>query len=235
MACPSGPADEEPVLHAADVVLPIAEAPLPDGGVLVAAGHIVAVGPRASLEPRARSVRRWPGVLLPGLVNAHAHLQYTGFADLATSGLPFFPWIRALTARRREYDAAAWLGDARRGMDLAMRSGTTCVADVVSDLGALGAWDASDLTGIAYLEVVGADTTRWTGGGRARLLDALAAAPTGVPVGVSPHALYTLGTAVLTDCVRIAREHGARLHTHLAETAAESEYVLAAGGPFAAA
>jgi cytosine/adenosine deaminase-related metal-dependent hydrolase len=53
--------------------------------------------------------------------------------------------------------------------------------------------------------------------------------------GVSPHTLYTLGTAVFVDCARLARERGLRLHPHLAETAQEAEFVLAGTGPFAAA
>jgi hypothetical protein len=92
-------------IHAAPMVLPIVADPVPAGAVAVAGDRIVAVGPRATLLaelPHAR-VRTWPGVLLPGLVNAHTHLQYTDFADLATSKLPFFEWIQTLSARRRTF------------------------------------------------------------------------------------------------------------------------------------
>ena len=71
-------------LHAAPWVVPIAGPPIPDGGVLVEGGRIVEVGPADELRGRAESVSTYDGVLMPGLVNAHAHLQYgPSFADLA--------------------------------------------------------------------------------------------------------------------------------------------------------
>lgn len=214
------------MLHRADVVLPISGPPIPGGGVVVEAGRITAVGPAGELSGYDEE-RVWPGVLTPGLVNAHTHLQYTAFADLATSGLAFSAWIGALTARRREYDDAAWRASARDGLRQALESGTTCLADVVTDLAVL----AVEAPGIAFLEAVGADDARWPEQ-RLRLLDALDAAPR--PVGVSPHTLYTLGTAVFRDCVDIARGRMLRLHTHLAETADEVEFVLAGTGRLAA-
>ena len=72
--------------------------PVADGAVLVDGRDVLEVGPRgelASRHPAARE-RSWPGVLTPGLVNAHAHLQYSDYGDLAGSGLPFDRWIAAL-------------------------------------------------------------------------------------------------------------------------------------------
>jgi cytosine/adenosine deaminase-related metal-dependent hydrolase len=80
--------------------------------------------------PDGVRVRRHRGVLTPGLVNAHAHLEYgPPFADLATSGLPFAAWIAELTARRRGMDDADWLASARGSVHGLLRTGTTCVAD----------------------------------------------------------------------------------------------------------
>lgn len=224
------------VVHAAPLVLPVVAEPVAEGAVAVAGGRILDVGRRdevLSAHQGAR-VREWPGVLLPGLVNAHAHLQYTDFDDLASSGLPFPAWIRALTARRRSMDDTGWQASARRGLHRALASGTTCIADVVTDACVLAPTARTGVAGISYLEAVGADDRRWADGGRARLLAALGSAPAGRAVGVSPHTLYTVGTGVLRDCLRIARERGLRVHTHLAETADEVEYVLAGAGPLAA-
>jgi cytosine/adenosine deaminase-related metal-dependent hydrolase len=219
-------------LHAAPVVLPIGCAPIRDGAVLVEGDRVVAVGPRGSVPVGGARVREWPGVLTPGLVNAHAHLQYTDYADLATSGLPFAAWIRTLTERRREWTPARWQESARRGVHELLRTGTTAVADIVTDVAVLPVLARSGLTGIAYVEVVGVESHRWADA-RADLARKVDGAPRGLRVGVSPHALYTIGTDVARGAAAFARERGLRLHPHLAETRDECEYVASGTGPFA--
>ena len=213
-------------------MLPVATEPIPDGAVLVENDRVVAVGPRSSIDVGGARVREWPGVLTPGLVNAHTHLQYTDFADLATAGLPFAGWIRTLTERRYTWGPGQWRESARRGVHEALRTGTTCVADVVTDVAILPVLARSGLAGIAYVEVVGVESYRWPMA-REELLGKLAAAPGGIELGVSPHALYSLGTESLAGAAAVARERRLRLHPHLAESANEVEYVLAGTGPIA--
>lgn len=217
-------------LHCAPVVLPVEGEPIRDGAVLVEGDRVVAVGPRSSVDANGARVREWPGVLTPGLVNAHTHLQYTDFGDLATSGMPFFEWIRTLTARRREWTPGQWQESARRGVHEALRTGTTCVADIVTDVAVLPVLARSGLAGTAYVEVVGVVSARWPEE-REALRAKLDAAP--MRVGVSPHALYSIGADVARGAAAVARERGLRLHPHLAETRDESEYVAAGTGTFA--
>ena len=219
-------------LHRAPVVLPIAGEPIRDGAVLVEGDRVVAVGHRSAVDAGAARVREWPGVLLPGLVNAHTHLQYTDYADLATSGLPFAAWIRTLTERRRTWTPAQWQESTRRGVHELLRTGTTCVADVVTDVAVLPVLARSGLAGAAYVEVVGVESKDWPAA-RAELLAKLDGAPRGLRAGVSPHALYSLGTDALTGSAAVARERALRLHPHLAETRDEVDYVACGGGPFA--
>jgi cytosine/adenosine deaminase-related metal-dependent hydrolase len=222
-------------VHTADVVLPVTAAAVPGGAVAVDGDRIAAVGPRAEVlaaYPGSRE-RAWRGVLTPGLVNAHTHLQYTDFADLARSGLPFPQWIATLTQRRVTFTVERWRESTRRGVHALLRTGTTAAADVVADACALGPVARAGLAGVSYMEAVGADDRRWAERHRLRLIQALETAPSGRAVGVSPHTLYTLGTAVFRDCLDIARERRLRVHTHLAETAAEAEYVLSGSGPLA--
>lgn len=222
-------------LHTAAVVLPVVDEPLADGGVLVEGDRIVAVGPAAELATAHRDarVRAWPGILLPGLVNAHAHLQYTDFADLAGAGLDFPAWIRALTARRAQFGDPEWVASARRGVHALLRAGTTAVADVVTDACVLAPLARAGLAGVSYLEEVGVDDTAWHAGRSGRLPAELDAVPPGRAVGVSPHTVYTLDTGALRGCTAVARERGLRLHPHLAETAEETQYVETGTGPLA--
>lgn len=227
--------EQPPVLHAAAVVLPICSEPLPDGAVAVDGDRVVAVGPSAGLRSRYPDspVRSYPGVLTPGLVNAHAHLEYgPSFADLAAAGLPFVQWINTLVGRRDAMTAEGWLADARGSVRAALAAGTTAVADVITIGPGIAAAAEAGLAGISYVETVGVDLARWPAE-RDRLGAALAAAPPGRALGLSPHTLYTLDTAVFSAILAMARERGLRLHTHLAESADESEFVLAGTGTIA--
>src|SRR5450432_1070497 len=136
---------------------------IPDGAVLVDGPNIAAIGSRTEIVgayPDVR-VRAHRGILTPGLVNAHAHLQYTDFDDLALTGKPFPEWIAMVTARRSTFDDAAWQSSARRGIHLALSSGTTAVADVVTDAAVLPTLARSGLAGTAYLEAVFIDAPAW--------------------------------------------------------------------------
>jgi aminodeoxyfutalosine deaminase len=223
-------------LHSADLVLPVSAEPIPAGAVLVDDGRISAVGAAATLRsahPDARE-RAWgPAILMPGLVNAHAHLQYTDFEELNSINEPFHVWLQLLAAKRATFTDAMWQESARRGLHLMLKSGTTSVADIVTDFGVLQPTARSGIGGVSYLEAVFEDAQSWSDSGRANLIAGLAGAPAGRAVGVSPHTPYTLSTAVFADCVAIARERGLRSHPHIAESAAEAEYVAKGTGPFA--
>lgn len=221
-------------VHAAGVVLTMVGEPIVDGAVLVEGDLITDMGARVDVVARAPQarVRDWPGVMTPGLVNAHAHLEYgPSFADLATSGLPFATWIQELQRRRQGMTDPDWQVEARGSGHQLLKSGTTAVADVVSRGPAITVAGSLGLQGISYGEIAGADASTWPS--RREHLEMLLGLP-GRHIGVSPHTLYTLGTSVFREMAQLARDRGMRLHPHLAETSDEAEWVLSGTGPFAA-
>jgi cytosine/adenosine deaminase-related metal-dependent hydrolase len=223
-------------LHSAPIVLPVTAEPIGDGAVLVDGDRVLAVGPRAELVASHPDVREraWAGVLTPGLVNAHAHLQYTDFEELNSLGEPFHVWIGKLVAKRSSFTDAMWGESTRRGLHLMLRSGTTAVADIVTDpAGVLAPTARSGIGGVSYLEIVFQDARSWSESGRRELLDRLGSGPAGRRLGISPHTPYTVAGAVFADAVAIARDKGLRIHPHVAESPAESEFVLSGTGPFA--
>lgn len=208
--------------------------PIRDGAVLVEGDLVVAVGTRADVvaqAPAAR-LRQWPGVMTPGLVNAHAHLEYgPSFADLATSGLPFAQWIAQLTGRRQRMTDTDWQVEARGSAHLLLKSGTTAVADIVTRGPGITVAGSLGLQGIAYVELAGVDAKAWPDA--VQRLDAILGI-NGRPRGVSPHALYSLSNEVFRTMVQLARDRGMRLHPHLAESSDEAEWVLSGSGAFSA-
>jgi cytosine/adenosine deaminase-related metal-dependent hydrolase len=216
-------------VHAAPVVLTMTGPPLRDAAVLIENDRVIQVGPRAQMPHGAR-VRQWPGVLMPGLVNAHAHLEYgPPFAHLATSGLPFAEWMLQLGQIRKDFTDNDWQVAARGSAHQLLKSGTTAVADVVTRGPAITAAGSLGLQGISYAELAGVDADLWPAGLQ-RLNRMLGNGSR--QTGVSPHTLYTLSSQVFRDLTDLARSRGLRLHPHLAETADEAEWVLSGSGAF---
>lgn len=219
-------------IHAAPVVLTMAGPPIRDGAVLVEGDRVAKVGTRKDVvagAPEAR-VRDWPGIITPGLVNAHAHLQYgPRFNHLASGGRPFADWIQQLIATRQGMTDVDWQVETRLSAHQLLRSGTTAVADLVSFGPPITVATSLGLQGISYAELAGVDAKGWPTG--QQRLEALLTTP-GRERGVSPHTLYTLSSQVFRDVVALARARGLRLHPHLAETADEAEWVLSGTGAF---
>ena len=204
-----------------------------DGAVLIDNGVIADVGPAADLAAKHPAAKRrdHAGVLTPGLVNAHSHLQYAAYADLASSGLPFSPWIAQMVERRLVTTDEQWAESARTGAFLALRSGTTAVADIVTDIPALAPIARSGLRGISYVEALGADDDQWNADRAGEVDNALDVAMAQTrSAGISPHSLYTLSRHAFTESMRRGRELGLRAHTHLAESADEVEFVAVGTG-----
>jgi cytosine/adenosine deaminase-related metal-dependent hydrolase len=201
--------------------------PVRDATVVVVGRRVADIQPALPPDPVVADV------LTPGLVNAHAHLEYgPGFADLASGERSFPRWLATMIARRQTLSAAQWRDQARASVRALVATGTTCVADVVTHGPGLEAAAEAGLAGISYLESVGIDSARWPAE-HARLASALAAAPPERTVGISPHTPYTLGTGVLEELSRLARGWGLRLHPHLGESPAEDDFVRHGSGPLA--
>ncbi|MGV9501995.1 amidohydrolase family protein [Streptomyces sp. NPDC003642] len=120
-------------IHTAPLVLPAGADPVPDGAVAVDGDRITAVGPYedvADETPGAR-VRRWPGVLTPGLRQWHPlwllrrcyHPDPREAGELGEEPL----WGERLAALG-ELDETRWAGSVRRGVQRMLRYGTTAVA-----------------------------------------------------------------------------------------------------------
>lgn len=222
-----------PELHSADVMLPVTRAPIADGAVAVVDGRITAVGTRAELVERypAAEHSRWSGLLVPGLINAHTHLNYSHTAHLFANGKRFAEWILDIPPIIAATTPAQWRASADHGIAAMLASGTTAAADVVTGAAALPAQAEAALAGVSYFELVLTDAAGWSDR-RSEFLAVLDAAPPS-GIGISPHSPYTLDTAVLADLAEIARDRGLRLHPHGAEQDDEVAFVADGTGLFA--
>jgi len=206
-------------------VVPVGTAPLRDAAVVLEGDRIAWVGPETDLPQRWRtgSVEEIAGVLTPGLVNAHAHLQYSAFDALGRQSYRGFEeWSEDFELAYHEVtDGSYWNDSARAGVVAALASGTTVIGDVITSPEARGVLVDAGIRGVEYLEVIGQTESRWHAAGRAEFI-AWLDEPTQTVRGISPHAPYSLDGEVVTDLVALADERGLRLHSHVAESAVES-------------
>lgn len=171
------------------------------------------------------------GLLLPGLVNAHAHLDLAGSGPVASSG-SFPEWLLGIGAvRETERDIQA--ASAAEAMSLAQR-GVVAVGDIDGSAGhGTRGRRGSRLGGRSYLEIVGVNAAS----ARARLAQTLREVDRlgggGHELGLSPHAPYSVHEDVLPEIVRAGTARGLPLAMHLAESEEETRFLLNGDGAFA--
>jgi cytosine/adenosine deaminase-related metal-dependent hydrolase len=216
-----------PLLLRARVVLPVSQPPIREGAVLVSGNRVVAVGRWRELSARRRSrtVDLGEVVLMPGLVNAHCHLDYTDMAGQFPPPKVFADWLKLITEAKAGWDysdyAQSWLNGAR----MLIHTGTTSVADIEAVPQLLPeVWGATPLRVFSFLEMIGIR-------GHRRPPAILQEAVERIdllrgyrgPPGLSPHAPYSTVPELMRLSAQTARRRKWRLTTHLAESAMEFE------------
>ena len=226
-------------LWLADLVCPVAGPPIRRGALLTASGRVLAVGEEAFVRPRAvvsheRDFGR--AILIPGLVNAHTHLELSG---LGREPGPMAEWIVALVRELRRWPAHLFLASARIGVAASLAAGVTCVGDVSGTGESATAISGAGMRGVVFHEVLGLDPAQ-ADKILAQKLQARDVFPEyqgaisgAVRHGLSPHAPYTTSLALYQAVRSAAKSRGWPVATHLAESAHETEFLRDGGGAFA--
>jgi cytosine/adenosine deaminase-related metal-dependent hydrolase len=208
------------MLFRARLVVPVAAPKIADGGIWVREGRIAAIGPWPAIRVQAAGdevMDLGEVALFPGLVNAHAHLEYTGLAGKLSGSGGFASWVRSINAVKREQSAASITADWLSGADMLLRSGTTVVADMQTIAPEQPARLArTPLRVIPFIEMTGVISRRAPA-------DLLAEADAvlercGVAGGYSPHAPYSTMPDLLGETARHAAIYQRPIAIHVAES-----------------
>src|SRR4029450_9165730 len=102
-------------------------APIENGAVAVSANRIVGVGRFNDIKARhtGNIVDLGAQTLLPGLINAHCHLDYTCLRGKIPSQKSFTNWIRAINAKKSDLSPKDYIASINDGFEEAKRFGTT--------------------------------------------------------------------------------------------------------------
>ncbi len=208
-------------------VFPVTGDPIRDGTVTILDDRILALGN----DPGGEFRDLGNVAILPGLVNAHTHLELSDLAQpLGLPGMGFVDWIQEVIDHRRNRTESAGRAVAK-GLAECARLGTTAVGEIAQPGWSAEPFREAGLDATVFLELIALNADR------VREVLALAQSHvnagqgTGVwHAGVSPHAPYTtmmplvLGAAVLSSDARVP------LAFHLAESKEEVQFTQSRSG-----
>jgi len=202
----------------ARTVLTMEGPPLDNGAVAISGNRIRAVGPFRGLEHKADEPVLDLGeqVLLPGLINAHCHLDYTMMRRAISPPRNFTQWIARINAIKRSLHEEDYVKAISDGFAELMKWGTTTVLNIESfpeimpllPRPPIRTWWFYELLDIRKKpEAISRffENKDWPGG-----------------FGLSPHSPYT----VTAELFRLAKASGRLITTHVAESVDELDMFL---------
>lgn len=219
------------MLLRAATLLTMLDEPLSPGCVRVEGEEIVEIGESLAARPGEEVLNLDRHVLMPGMINAHCHLDYTSLRGAIFPGKNFTTWIQRINSMKASLSPEDYLESIREGIRLHIQSGCTTILNVASFPDLILRLEPPPLRIWWFLEFIdirqritndellaGAlhffdDKPGWLGG-----------------FGLSPHAPYTAST----ELYRLARQCSEQLDmqftTHIAESVDEQEMFLYARG-----
>lgn len=222
------------MLLRARTVLPVTAPPIENGAVLVSANRVRAVGawPDMQAHEGEKVIDLGEVVLLPGLVNAHCHLDYTDMAGQLPPPKTFTDWIGSITAAKSGWGYSEYAHSWLRGAHMLLKTGTTTVADIESMPDLLPEmWDSTPLRVFSFLEMTGIRSRRAP---REILREAVQKIHSLTHARsrslLSPHAPYSTLPQLLKLTAALARKRNWRVSTHIAESEQEFEMFMHARG-----
>jgi cytosine/adenosine deaminase-related metal-dependent hydrolase len=211
-------------------IFPVSAPPLSEGIVTIHGKRIVTVEPRGS---RRADVDLGGVAVLPGLVNAHTHLDLTGLRGQCPPTADFTSWLRAVIRHRRTVTPGQIEADVRGGLAESLRHGTTLLGDIAGQGQSWPILEKAPLRSVVFYELIGLT--------RERAEDALESARAWLEShpatdtcrpGLSPHAPYSVRSTLFAQAALLARSPKRPLAVHLSESRDELDLLHHRRGPF---
>lgn len=211
-------------------IFAVDQPPLRNGVISVSGEHITAVEPAGR---RVADVDLGHVAVLPGLVNAHTHLDLSGFRQPIPSTSGFTDWLRAVIAQRRALSAEQVGAHIAAGLAESLAHGVTLLGDISGQGGSAAILADAPLRSVVFHEMLGlsAERARLAEESAGRFLDSIPNTFNCRP-GLSPHAPYSVRRELFRAVAELARKRALPVAIHLAETREELELLQWRQGPF---
>jgi len=214
---------------------PIDRAPIRDAVIEIRDGVIAEVGEYLAANQSGRELKDLGDVvLLPGLINAHTHLELSWLRGRVPPATSFTNWVKGLFATRGAPDAAmtaAMIAPIHDAIREAQASGTVAVGDITNSLAAVEPMHAAGLNGVVFHELLGFKERDGA------LIEATrakrtAAAAHGIAVSLAPHAPYSTSIELFKAIRAAVDARGGIMSVHLGESPEEVELLREGTGPW---
>jgi cytosine/adenosine deaminase-related metal-dependent hydrolase len=222
--------------------------PIENGAVAVSGNRIIDVGTFAQVSARnfGTIIDLGEQALLPGLINAHCHLDYTCLRGKIAPQQSFTDWIRAINTEKAKLSANDYLGSINQGFQEAKKFGATTIANLTA-VPALIAQIREPIRTWWFAELIDVrDPTRASEivDRSVKELRIALECDDASPLlrrghvralqkdwGLAPHAPFTASRKLYRRCDEVASEKNVLLTTHLAESREEMSMFRDARGP----
>jgi cytosine/adenosine deaminase-related metal-dependent hydrolase len=229
-------------LITAKFILPMDGEAIEDGAIVTEIGKIVAVGKKDDLKktfPSASVEENPNSVLMPGLVNAHTHLDLTGSFNIGpdiSTPPDYIEWLLTNLNHRNKSSVREIIINVQKAIGHLIASGTTCIGDMTCFEGLFNVADEMGIRAVIYPEIyAGAGE-----GAQDRFESALALvekypdrASDRIKAGLAPFSSYLLSKNLLSIIAQHAKNYGVPLQIHAAESFTEMEFFYDSKGSIA--
>ena len=215
--------------------------PIDNGAVAVSENRIADVGNFGEIRTRnsGEILDLGEQALLPGMINAHCHLDYTCLRGKIPPQRPFADWIRAINAEKSTLSPKDYIASINDGFAEARRFGTTTIANLTAFPELIPkiqppirtCWlpELIDIRAPKHANELVDAAIESIGSARPKLV--LSEAEGGASWGLAPHALFTASTDLFRRCEQVAQRDNILLSTHLTESREEMQMFRDASGP----
>ena len=226
---------QQTIGYRAKWIFPVVAEPIENGIVVCRNQKIIACEKVGSVDCD-QSVDLGDVAIIPGLVNAHTHLEFSDLEQpLGDPSLGFPAWIEAVIAHRRGQDPNQHQSKSAviaRGIQESKAAGVVAVGEIAT-LPTDAAHYDSELHGVVFHEQLGNDPLL----AESKTTETISAAQqfenASWQAGVSPHAPYSTSLNLFRSLTLAASKSGLPITMHLAETLEEIEFIETGKGPFA--
>jgi cytosine/adenosine deaminase-related metal-dependent hydrolase len=216
------------------VVVPMVGEPIDNGAVAIVGNEIAGVGRFEEVKARHGGdvLDLGEQIVLPGLINAHCHLDYTLLRGQILPQKSFTDWIRAINERKAALSDEDYVASINAGVAEVQKFGTTTVLNLEAfprllpqiSPPRLRVWWCAEMIDVRERVLV-LEVSK-------NLSDWFEAHPEWLGgYGLAPHAPFTASAELFSTAAKVSRKHKVPITTHVAESSEEMQMFRDAGGP----